>query len=217
MSSINPDWEAIRIEYITDSSATYRGLAEKYQVSFSALYKRAKREKWVESRKQSSDRRVTKAIKSWERVQEKRLARVRNLSDKLLKKLEEAIEELDVAQVRKVTKTKEIEYNDDSAVGKPTKETVVETEEIEEVASCVDRNGLRSIAAALLSIKEVQMLKSEVDREAIKLKLRILEGQAGGDEDGARGQTGVVLLPDIIMPAPPVEAEDLSEVTYDEL
>lgn len=46
------DWAKIKAEYIRDQSASYRKLAKKYNVSRGVLEKTAKREKWVELRRQ---------------------------------------------------------------------------------------------------------------------------------------------------------------------
>lgn len=47
----NVDFDKIRQEYIT-TDISYRKLCEKYDVSNTTLYARAKKEKWVEKRKQ---------------------------------------------------------------------------------------------------------------------------------------------------------------------
>jgi hypothetical protein len=62
-----------------------------------------------------------------------------------------------------VEKVKEIEYNNDLRPDKPTKETIREEEKVVEVRTIIDRKGVQEIAAALKSIKEVQMLKTELD------------------------------------------------------
>ena len=209
MSLNKADWEKIEIEYITNPSTTYNGLAEKYDVSCHTLYKRAKKGQWSEKRRKSCEKSVKKAVVSFERRQEKRMNRVLDIADRLLDRLEEAVEELDIAQVRKVVKTKEIEYNNEKNPKAPTKEIVTEKEQILEVESVVDKNGLRSIAAALLSIKDVQMLRTKIEKETEKLKLDILRAKKAeicGDTNDYEAENGVVLLPAVEILTPPADA-----------
>ena len=93
--------------------------------------------------------------------------------------------EHDIQLVRKVTKTKEIEYNHDARPDKPTKETVTETEEISDVRTIVDRAGLKAISSALRDIKEIQMIRSELDREEQQARIDNLRRQADRDADTA--------------------------------
>lgn len=55
------DWKKIKTEYIT-TNTSYRKLAKKYDIPFNTLQCRAKKEKWVELRKQHQDNIVTKSI-----------------------------------------------------------------------------------------------------------------------------------------------------------
>ena len=44
-----PDWEAIKIEYVTEN-ISYEKLANKHEVPYSTLIKRAYRERWTQER-----------------------------------------------------------------------------------------------------------------------------------------------------------------------
>lgn len=179
------DWNEIKTEYITDASSSYRNLAEKHGISLGTLQKRAKKEKWVEQRRQSGDRRVAKTVAAYESKQAKKLSRIQDITDKLLDKIEQAVDELDIQLIKDVVKTKTIEYNNERRPDKPTKETVHEKEKVLEVKSIVDRAGLNAIASALRSIKEVQMLKTELDVREQEARIRNLEKQAppNGDDN----------------------------------
>lgn len=176
------DWNAIRQEYITDESSSYRKLAEKYGVGMTALYNHAKSEDWVGQRKQLKDKTITKSL---EKISDKRadkMSRVMDITDKLLDKLERAVDELDIHLVTKAIKVKEIEYNNDLRPDKPTKETITETEEILETRMIVDRAGLKAIASSLRDIKEIQMLKSELDKQEQEARIANLRRQAEKDD-----------------------------------
>ena len=177
------DWSKIKTEYITDESSSYRKLAEKYGVSLTAITNRSKGEGWVDQKKQFKDKTTTKSIEKIAERKADKLARVQTITDKLLDKLERAIEELDVQLFKDVQKTKVIEYKNAQRPDKPTKETVHEEEKVTEIHTIVDRAGLKAIASALRDIKEVQMLKTELDRQEQKARIANLERQAQSDTE----------------------------------
>ena len=88
------DWTKIKTEYITDSRSSYRKLAEKYGVPFTTLKDRAKREEWVKLKTQAQHNIVTKTIDKDIDKKVDRATRLMDATDKLLVKIEEAIEDL---------------------------------------------------------------------------------------------------------------------------
>ena len=89
------DWSAIKTEYITDESTSYRKLAEKYGIPLGTIFKRAKRENWLGLRQQSQDKMVAKTVEKIENAQVSRLTRIHAITDKALDKLEYALDNLD--------------------------------------------------------------------------------------------------------------------------
>ena len=176
------DWKKIKAEYITSDKSSYRKLAEKYGIPLGTLYKRAKRENWVELKKQSGDRTVAKQISAIEEKQVDKMKRIQDISDKLLDKIERAVDELDIQLCKKVKKVKEIEYNNEERPDKPTKEVINETEEVIAYASIIDRKGVQELASAIKSLKEVQMLKTELDEQEQKARIDKLRKEAEGEE-----------------------------------
>ena len=85
-------WDLIKSEYITDPSATYRKLAEKYGVSRVQIGNVGKEEKWVELRRQHLDRTVSKTVAAVESAQVNRAKKMQNVADKLLLKIEELVD-----------------------------------------------------------------------------------------------------------------------------
>ena len=61
------DWLKIKTEYITDPSATYRNLSEKYGVPKTNLERRAKKEGWVSLRRRAEDNAVARAVSAYEK------------------------------------------------------------------------------------------------------------------------------------------------------
>ena len=178
------DWNKIKTEYIT-TDTSYRKLAQKYGIHYKVISDRGKAEKWVELRSQHRDKTLTRTLEKVSEKQSDKMARIDDLADRLLEKLEQAITELDLHLCTHTDKTKTIEYNNDRRPDKPTKETVHEEEKVLEMRSVVDRNGLKQIASALRDIKEVKMLRSELDKQEQEARIANLRKQAKEDEDKA--------------------------------
>lgn len=178
------DWQAIKTEYIT-TDTSYRKLAQKYGIHYKVISDRGKDEKWVELRSQHRDKTLTKTLDKISTKQADKMARIDQLTDKLLDKLEQAISELDLQLYKHTDKTKVIEYNNDLRPDKPTKETIHEEEKLLEAKSIVDRQGLKHIASALRDIKEVKMLRSELDRQEQEARIANLQKQAQKEDTQA--------------------------------
>lgn len=185
------DWQKIKTEYIT-TDTSYRKLAEKYGVSHVQIGNVGKQEGWVQLRKQHLDKTLAKSLDADSQKKVDRLTRIQDATDKLLDKIERAISELDIQLFKETHKEKVIEYNNEDRPDKPTKEIVHEAEKLIEATSIVDRQGLKQIASALRDIKEVQMLKSELDRQEQEARIANLQKQAEKG-DGDQGKITVVL------------------------
>lgn len=185
------DWKKIKAEYIT-TDTSYRKLAQKYSVHYKVISERGKAENWVALRSQYRDKTLTKTLEQISDRQADKMARVDNLADQLLDKLQQAITELDLQLAKHTDKTKTIEYNNDRRPDKPTREVIHEEEKLLEVKSIVDRNGLKQIASALKDIKEIKMLRSELDRQEQEARIANLQKQAEKSEKG-NGKITVVL------------------------
>ena len=91
------DWNAIRQDYITDESSSYRKLAQKYGISYTAIGDKARKEGWAEQRTQYLNKTLSKTINAIGKSQAKRAERVVSVADKLLAKIEAVIDEYDGA------------------------------------------------------------------------------------------------------------------------
>ena len=175
------EWTKIKAEYIAGGTS-YRKLAEKYGIDRNKIQVRATKENWVGLKSQAQAKTESKIVDSISKQDAKKaidkLSRVSDLTDKLLDKLERAIEELDIQLYKDVVRTKEIEYKHDLRPDKPTKEIIHEEEKVIEVKSIVDRSGLKAIASSLRDIKEIQMLKSELDKKEQEARIAKLQKEA---------------------------------------
>lgn len=190
------DWNAIKTEYIT-TNISYRKLGDKYGINYKVIAERGKDEKWVELRSQYRDKTLTNTIDKISKQESKRYVRLMSATDRLLAKVERAIDELDITLATDVKKTKVIEYNNYPASEKPTKETIEEETTIRQVVTIVDRSGLKAISSALRDIKEVQMLKTELDRQEQQAKIAILRKQADADSQVDKDIT-VTIVGDLV-------------------
>lgn len=176
------DWEAIRLEYIT-TDTTYQKLADKYKIRMQTVAERAKNEGWRAERKKHKEKIVKRAVRKSEKKEADRLKRILKAGDRLLAKLEKAINELDIQICKEVEKTKIIEYNNTQRPDKPTKETIEERERVKEYKTIIDRKGLQQLSNALNSLRDVQMIRSAMDLEEQRLRIENLKKQAEKEEE----------------------------------
>ena len=85
------DWQKIKTEYIS-TKTSYRKLAEKYGVHYKTIADKGKKEKWEELRSQVSHKTLTKTIERVTSSQADRAARLMDVTDKLLGKVESLLE-----------------------------------------------------------------------------------------------------------------------------
>ena len=80
------DWNKIKAEYIAGGTS-YRGLAKKYNVSFTTLTRTAKRENWIQLRQQAEDRVTTRIVDVVSKKEAERATSIVEVADKLLVKI----------------------------------------------------------------------------------------------------------------------------------
>ena len=78
------DWKKIKAEYVRDTSASLRSLAEKHGVSFSSIQKKSASEKWTDLRKKSCKKAEEKIVESAATAQAKQADKVQMVADMLL-------------------------------------------------------------------------------------------------------------------------------------
>ena len=80
------DWNKIKAEYIAGGTS-YRKLVEKYKVSLQTLQVTAKKEKWVELRRQAQDKSDAKIVNAVANDISKNAVKINAVADKLLDKI----------------------------------------------------------------------------------------------------------------------------------
>ena len=175
------DWLKIKTEYIT-TDISYRKLAEKYGMRYATIQARGQQEGWQLLRDQFRAKTVSKTIEKTSEKKARQAAKVGDLADKMLIKLEQAIDELDLKVTTHKIKTE-----------RANQETTVEFQVAEE-GGTVDRAGLRQLTAALKDLKIIKDEISDLERREREARIEALRrSNLLGDEDD--DETGVVLLP----------------------
>lgn len=191
------DWLKIKTEYITDPRATYRNLAQKYGVPKTNLERRAKKEGWVGLRRQTEDKAVARAVSDFEKKQAKKMETIDRIANKLLRKIEKAVDELDLQLVTNVTKTKTIEYNNDKRPDKPTKEVIEEKAEIGTIHTIIDKQGVRTLAAALRDLKDAKGILSPIEVREKEAQIDNIRSKLPADSGDEEEMCGVIILPPV--------------------
>lgn len=93
------DWNAIKTEYITDESSSYRKLAKKYGISHNVIGAKAVKEGWVEARRQFQDKTMSKTLSAISNQQAKKASRLQTVANKLLDKIEKAVDDFDIREL----------------------------------------------------------------------------------------------------------------------
>lgn len=177
------DWNAIRKEYI-QGGVSYRELAAKYGVPLKNLARRAKDEKWVELREQANHKAATKTVDTVARQNAKVDDRINRLANRLIDKLEKAVDELDVKTVTMKTTMK---------TG-PAKVTTEYRKLDKEQEGPVDKGGLQQLANTLRDLKAILDVRSELDRKEQEARIESLRARSAVNNDDD-DETGVIMLP----------------------
>ncbi len=101
------DWSTIKSEYIS-SNISQRSIAEKYGVSYNTLKSRAVRESWAKEKEKVYRKITAKTSKKIQKAEFDRIDAIIEMWDKLLKKIEAAMEQLEQNGMVDVTKMRQI-------------------------------------------------------------------------------------------------------------
>ncbi len=161
-------WVEMEHEYVTDISrkpCSLEDLAKKHNTSVGAVEKYSMEHKWSEKRKNYKESIKQKALEKSSDADADRIARLLSIADKAAEKAEQALDELEQYVVRDKKKVKTVEYKDNTAIGKPTKEIIDETEHINIASGPIDRLGLSQVTGALKNLKDIYMIPNALDAQ----------------------------------------------------
>lgn len=166
------EWEKIKAEYIT-TDISYRKLAEKYGMAYGRLQTRGFNEGWQEEREAYKKSLFKKSIDLICDEQAERIARAIRIGDKMLEKVEESLNEIDMMLCRSTENVKGIEERDGHAV-----EVTRSTETFDKKRVAIDRAGLKQLSAVLRDLREIGIFRSELDKKEQEARINKLRKDA---------------------------------------
>lgn len=181
-------WVAIEHEYVTDISrkpCSLEDLAKKYSIPIQTVMDQSAKGKWSDKRRGYKEDTKKKALEKSSDADADRIARILQIADMATEKAEQALGELEQYVVKDKKKVRTVEYKDNMAIGKPTREVIDETEHINIASGPVDRLGLSQVTSALKNIKELYALPVDMESKKYQAELdrRRAEKEGGGSTE----------------------------------
>jgi len=180
-------WVAIEHEYVTDigkKPCSLEILAKKYSIPIDTLKDRCAKGGWVDKRTEYTQQTLQKAKEKSSDKDAERIARLLQIADIATDKAEQALGELEQYVIKNKKKVRTVEYKDATATGKPTKEVIDETENINITSGPVDRLGLAQVTNALKNIKELYAVSVDMDSK----KYQVEAERRKAEKEGAESQ-----------------------------
>ncbi len=181
-------WVEIEHEYVTDISrkpCSLEDLAKKYSIPIDTIKDRSAKDGWVRKRTEYAQQTLQKVKEKSSDADADRIARLLSIADKAAEKAEQALGELEQYVVRDKKKVKTVEYKDNTAIGKPTKEIIDETEHINIASGPIDRLGLSQVTGALKHLKEIYMIPATLEKQSAETALLKAKVQTDDEEETA--------------------------------
>ena len=178
-------WVTIEHEYVTDirkKPCSLEALSKKYSISIDTLKDRCARDGWVDKRTEYTRQTLQKAREKASDKDAERITRLLQIADMATDKAEQALRELEQYVVRDKKKVRTVEYKDNMAIGKPTKEVVDEKEIVRTEKGPVDRLGLSQVTNSLKNIKELYALPVDMDSKKYQAELDRRKAEKEGGE-----------------------------------
>lgn len=181
-------WVEIEHEYVTDISrkpCSLEDLARKYSIPIQTIKDQSATGKWSDKRAEYKLKTNQKLIEKSSDADADRIVRLLSIADKAAEKAEQALGELEQYVVRDKKKVKTVEYKDNTAIGKPTKEIIDETEHINIASGPIDRLGLSQVTGALKNLKEIYMIPATLEKQSAETALLKAKVQTDDEEETA--------------------------------
>lgn len=178
----------IEHEYVTDISrkpCSLEDLARKYSIPIQTIKDQSATGKWSDKRAEYKLKTNQKLIEKSSDADADRIVRLLSIADKAAEKAEQALGELEQYVVRDKKKVKTVEYKDNTAIGKPTKEIIDETERINIASGPIDRLGLSQVTGALKNLKEIYMIPAALEKQSAETALLKAKVQTDDEEETA--------------------------------
>ncbi len=167
------NWQELEKEFVLGNYKSINDFLKERNIPYgSSVRKKTKDWKVKKSKKEArkSEKVIEKVIEKESTKEANEILKTKDTAEKLLKKINKSIEELDRYVAKTTTKTKTVKY--DYKALKPKEEVTVEQNVINEYKAIIDRFGLKQLAAALKDINDV--LNNENGNNDSKRKVTII-------------------------------------------
>lgn len=171
-------WSQIETEYVT-TGTSYRALGKKYGLPYSKVRNYGAEHNWVAKREQCQAKTVQKSIEIISDQQANQIAKALRIGNRILDKIEEALEDIDKVPIKTTVTKKTIERDDDGQAAEVTRTT--ENYELKKMT--VDKAGLRQLAATLKDLKEIKVFCNELDKQEQLARIARLQKDAEKNEE----------------------------------
>ena len=103
-------WTQLRLEYISSSDISIRGLQKKYGIPYNQIRNRCESEKWLEQRGAVTDKSTQKSIDLISDMNAEKCMRAFRVADKVMDKLEQVVDKIDPDDTEALRMLKEASY-----------------------------------------------------------------------------------------------------------
>jgi len=155
-------WKQLEKEYILGDYKSVSSFLKDKHIPYNGNTKKSTsgwKNKKVLKEEEKRAKTIEKVIEKKAEKEADDIVRIKSLASTLIDKLEEATQELNKYIIRNKVKQKEVIY--DNKTMKPSKETILENEDIKFIEGDIDRNGLKQLTSSLKDLKEILVNKDE--------------------------------------------------------
>ena len=103
-------WTQLRLEYISSTEVSIRGLQKKYGIPYNQIRNRCENEKWLEQRDAVKDQSTQKSIDLIADINADKCVRAFRVADKVMDKLEKVVDQIDPEDSEALRMLKEASY-----------------------------------------------------------------------------------------------------------
>lgn len=173
MGRQNYNWNAIKLDYVTDPNSSIRKISDKYGIRVKTVANRSKADDWVAAKRNYQKKATTKALSKAMTKEADRMARLLDTTDKLTQQIEKALEDPDQLYRQIVQET--------VSRGGETISTCVDkkTEKFDTRAAKDILQSLKIIEELNRSLKNIQkaetLHKQNIENERLKIERERLE------------------------------------------
>ena len=198
MGRQNYDWDAIKLDYISNPKSSQKYISEKYGIRLATVSEKCSKDNWVEAKKKHLEKVSTKASEKASTKQADALARLANVADKLAGVLEKAVADeqqfnrhivMESASDGATSMSTMIEKQFDKIDNRALKDTIQSLKMLEDIQRSL--KNIQSAERLNRERREDERLQIEKERwESEKARQNIVSGEDNN--------AGIVILPEVL-------------------